>query len=257
VPAGQTLETMSDRRARFLTEADHGKFDEIRRSFHARDDALRGARHLMLWFEHDLYDQLQLLQILATIAEQRDAMAELICIDSFPGVEPFYGLGQLTPAQLASLWPQRIRVTTAHTALGERAWKAFCSPDPLALRNLVSDNLSPLPFLRAALQRHLEEFPAPPDGLGRTDRQILRAIEAGAQQFEAVFRANQEAETAPYMGDMTIRSRLDALSRAWHPLITREPFTLTTEGRRVLAGEADARKLNGIDRWLGGVHLKE
>jgi hypothetical protein len=30
---------------------------------------------------------------------------------------------------------------------------------------------------------------------------------------------------------------------------------LTNVGRRVLAGKDDAVALNGIDRWIGGVHL--
>jgi hypothetical protein len=256
VPTGLTLEAMSDVRARFLAACDWGKFEEIRRSFNARDDALRGARHVVLWFEHDLYDQLQLLQILAALANQPETKAELINIGSFPGVEPFHGLGQLTPVQMASLWPQRIRVAGRHTALAARAWKAFCSPDRLALPNVLAGDTSALPFLRAALQRHLEEFPTAPDGLGRTDRQILRAVAEEQQRFEDVFRANQAAEAAPFMGDATFRLHLDALTHARHPLLTREPITLTPTGRRVLAGELDARSLNGIDRWFGGVHLK-
>ena len=35
---------------------------------------------------------------------------ELICIDRFRGIKRFTGLGQLTPQQLASLWPKRKRV---------------------------------------------------------------------------------------------------------------------------------------------------
>jgi hypothetical protein len=30
---------------------------------------------------------------------------------------------------------------------------------------------------------------------------------------------------------------------------------LTAAGARVLAGQADQIALNGIDRWIGGVHL--
>ena len=30
---------------------------------------------------------------------------------------------------------------------------------------------------------------------------------------------------------------------------------LTADGRRVLGGEADHVRLNGVDRWVGGVHL--
>jgi len=31
---------------------------------------------------------------------------------------------------------------------------------------------------------------------------------------------------------------------------------LTDAGARVLAGEADHVSLNGVDRWIGGVHLQ-
>jgi hypothetical protein len=248
-PSGLPLEGMSDVRARFLASSGAGTFADLRREFGARDAALRGARQVVLWFEHDLYDQLQLIQILATLETQPETTSELICISKFPGVEPFYGLGQLSPVQLASLWPARRRVTQAQLALGARAWKAFCAPDPFALRALSN-------VLRDALLRHLEEFPSSPDGLSRTERQIMRAVAAGHRTFEAIFRANQEQETAPFLGDSVVQSRIDALITARTPLLTRDPITLTPAGERVLAGEVDARQLNGIDRWLGGVHLK-
>ena len=255
-PAGLALEAMSDVRARFLASTGAGTFADIRRELGARDAALRGARQVALWFEHDLYDQLQLIQILATLATQPETSAELISISRFPGVEPFLGLGQLSPAQLASLWPGRRRVSPAQLTLGTRAWKAFCSPDPLALQNLVSSDTAALPFLRDALVRHLEEFPSPPDGLSRTDRQILRVVAAGNQTFDSIFEANQAMETAPFLGDAVVHLRINGLVNARAPLLTREPHALTPAGQRVLAGDADARKLSGIDRWLGGVHLK-
>ena len=256
VPAGLALEAMSDVRARYLSSVGAGTFADLRGELGARDAALRGARQVVLWFEHDLYDQLQLIQILATLATQPETTSELISISKFAGVEPFYGLGQLSPAQLASLWPLRRRVTAAQLALGTRAWKAFCSSDPLALQNLASSDTAALPFLHDAIVRHLEEFPSSPDGLSRTDRQLLRAAAAGHQTFAAIFQANQEQEAAPFMGDTVVRQRIDAMTNARAPLLTREPYVVTAAGHRVLAGEADARLLNGLDRWIGGVHLK-
>ncbi|MGH7955477.1 MAG: DUF1835 domain-containing protein [Opitutaceae bacterium] len=256
VPAGLALEAMSDVRARFLASTGAGSLQSILRLFGARDAALRAARQVVLWFEHDLYDQLQLIQILATLATQRETTAGLICIDTFPGVDSFHGLGDLTPAQLASLWPGRQRVARAHLAVGARAWTAFSSPDPLALRHLLATDISALPFLQAALERFMEEFPSPPDGLSRTERQILGAVTAGHTTFDAVYRANQKQEAAPFLGDTIIQRRIEALTNARIPLLTREPITLTAAGQRVLAGEADARQLNGLDLWLGGVRLK-
>jgi hypothetical protein len=255
VPAGLTLEGTSDVRAHFLAHSDGASFPAVSERFAERDRALGTARHVVLWFEHDLYDQLQLLQILATLSDKPDVAAEMVCIDAFPGVEPFYGLGQLTPIQLASLWPKRQPVTAEQLSLGSRAWKAFTSPDPGAVPRLLATDLGALPFLRNALRRLLDEFPAPPTGLGRTERQLLQAIAQGVRSFAELFAANAAAEEASFMGDTTVQSRLEALIRAPTPLVTPEPYTLTTVGRRVLAGEVDARQLEGIDRWIGGVHL--
>jgi hypothetical protein len=255
VPSGLALEAMSDLRARYLASTAGRSFPAVWREFGARDAALRSARKAVLWFEHDLYDQLQLIQILATLASQRDTSAALICIDAFPGVEPFYGLSQLTPSQLAALWPSRRKLRPAQLTLGTRAWNAFCSSDPLAVRHLLATDTSALPFLAPSLNRFLEEFPSEPDGLSRTERQILRAVAAGHQTLDAIFRANQEQEAAPFLGDTSVQTRITALTKARTPLLTRDPITLTAAGERVLAGKTDARQLNGIDRWLGGVHL--
>jgi hypothetical protein len=124
------------------------------------------------------------------------------------------------------------------------------------VRDLLATDTSALPFLRPAFERWLEEFPSLPDGLPRTERQILRAVAAGNQAFETIFRANQEQELAPFMGDSVVEMRLAALTNAPTPLLTRAPIMLTPAGSRVLGGEVDARQLNGIDRWFGGVHLK-
>ncbi len=69
--------------------------------------ALQAGRQVVLWFEHDLYDQLQLLDILAMAAAAGRA-PELIVVGSFPGKPSFRGLGELTADQLQTLWPARV-----------------------------------------------------------------------------------------------------------------------------------------------------
>lgn len=256
VPGGLPLERMSETRARFISACGWASFTETIRQFSARDAALRSARRVTLWFEHDVYDQLQLIQILATLAQQPDTTATLIAIDRFPGVPEFHGLGQLTPAQIATLWPQRQPVTAPQLTLAARAWKAFTASDPTALRAFLANDLTALPLLRAALERLLEEYPVAPHGLGRTDRQILASISAGAEDFDALFRHAQAAESSPYHGDASLRLHLDDLTRAATPLASGPPYRLTELGQRVLAGEADARTLRPPDRWIGGVRLR-
>jgi hypothetical protein len=255
VPAGLTLEAMSEERAKFIGSCGWGDEGDVRRGFEARDRALRGASHVVLWFEHDLYDQLQLIQILSALRGQPETEVELICIGEFPGIAPFYGLGQLTAEQISSLWPKRSRVAAAQFSLADRAWQAFSASEPAMLAGLLEEDLSALPFLRAALERLREEYPAPQDGLSRTERQILAAVSVGASTFEAVFQQSQQREAAPYLGDSALRRHLDRLQAGASPLLTAEPLRVTAAGKQVLAGERNECRLNGIDRWIGGVHI--
>jgi len=50
---------------------------------------------------------------------------------------------------------------------------------------------------------------------------------------------------------------VDGLCTCRSPLIREEggEYWITDTGREVLAGRADQVRLNGINRWLGGVHL--
>src|SRR5688500_6585215 len=116
------------------------------------------ARHdpydeLILWFEHDLFDQLNLIQLLPWIRDHLPAAkpVSLICIASFPGRPDFKGLGELTPDELASLLKTRQRVSEAQHDLARRAWHAFRAPTPAALDQLRREDTSALPYLAAGI----------------------------------------------------------------------------------------------------------
>src|SRR5215210_5792326 len=107
--------------------------DEVEDELRARDErlaaTLEAGEPVVLWFEHDLYDQLQLVQVLAGLPDAPSCV-ELICIGTFPGRPGFAGLGELQPAELASLWPQRVPVTAAHVGAARAAWDRFRGADP-------------------------------------------------------------------------------------------------------------------------------
>jgi hypothetical protein len=102
VPAG-SRQALLRTRAAFLSACGWGSSQAILSSLERRDgrllQALRDRQQVVLWFEHDLYDQLQLLDILA-LASAADRPPELIVIGSFPGEPSFRGLGELTADQL-------------------------------------------------------------------------------------------------------------------------------------------------------------
>ena len=94
-------------RAAFLTGAARTTGAEGADMFAERDRTLADNRdgEYVLWFEADLYDQLQIIQILARLADL-GVPAEritLICIGEHPGIARFGGLGELTAEQLREL----------------------------------------------------------------------------------------------------------------------------------------------------------
>jgi len=231
--------------------ADHGAYDE-----------------LVLWFEHDLFDQLNLIQLLPFIRAHVPASktVSLICIGSFPGYPHFHGLGELEAPDLASLLPTRQLVSAAQYDLAEDAWRAFRQPTPEALDALVSRSkdrqlrteTAALPFLARALRRFLENYPWTRDGLSRTERKLLTLAAEGRADWPAVFPRMIEGEDAYYVADTELMELTTSLASGPAPLLdgTTGVPSLTRAGRDVLDGRADRVTLCGIDRWFGGVHLQ-
>jgi hypothetical protein len=266
-------------RAQWLAGEYEAEFAETRASLAAFDRTItQPGRHdeIVLWFEHDLFDQLLLIRTLDLLGRSersaRHAKVSLICIGEFPGVERFVGLGQLNAEQLASLYPQRKTVTAEQYALSSEAWRAFRADNPSELLALLvqlkSDGTAnaTLPFLPGAIHRLFEEYPSTINGLSRSAQAILRALDAAPLDAGVLFPTTQAEEARPFMGDLGHFDIVRGLASARVPLTAIEPappandlrghtVSITDAGRRVLAGRDDAVALNGIDEWRGGVHL--
>ena len=213
---------------------------------------------LVLWYEHDLFDQLNLIQILTHLGRTRPSCSvTLVSIDSFPGHPDFKGIGELEPADVASLFEMRRPITDAQVALGTRAWSAYRSADPRAIEALLQTDTAALPFLAKALRRHLEEFPSATNGLSRSEQRVMEQAINGPIDLRAAWPRAVAGERWFYLTDSSFADRTQGLAASSPPLLTlrREEFELTSAGRDVLSGAADRLRLCGIDRWLGGVHL--
>ncbi|HMG22621.1 MAG TPA: DUF1835 domain-containing protein [Kofleriaceae bacterium] len=232
---------------------------------HGVDEAA-GAEELILWFEHDLFDQLALIRLLARLARRGlPAQLTLVSIDRHPEVPVFLGLGQLQPEQLAALWPRRTPLSRDAIEEAITAWIAVTAPDPRALPFLTK-RIKALPFLAGALERQLEELPDPTSGLSRTERQVLAAIARGEATAQAIVQAVQAIDPRYPITDMVLLWTLHVLGRCG--FVAGAPdaapsaaamktvnVTVTPRGREALAGAIDRVHECGIDDWRGGVRL--
>jgi len=134
VPAGPRRDLIQARAA-FLSASGWGSRRSILASLEDRDrqlvQALKEGHQVVLWFEHDLYDQLQLVDALALAAP---SVPELIVVGSFPGRPAFRGLGELTADELETLWSARVPASQDTLAAAVSVWAAVRHPDPSARR---------------------------------------------------------------------------------------------------------------------------
>jgi hypothetical protein len=241
-------------------------------------DAYAQHEEVVLWFEHDLFDQLLLIRHLDWFARHGlgSTKLSLICIGRFPGIEMFLGLGQLTPDQLRSLLDTRAEVTAEQFELGRRAWQAFTCQDPSGIERLLESDTRALAFLGPALRRWLEEFPATDSGLPRSEREILSVLAEGPLPMRSLYHAYVRRESSLTPTDTSFRSRIGDLASGPRPLIAVQlesvdaaglatdvnavglpngTVAITSAGSEVLAGTVDWLSLTPFDRWLGGVHV--
>jgi len=207
---------------------------------------------IVLWFEHDLYDQAALVRVLAGFALRKNLPGiELIAIDRFRGIKRFIA--------------RRKRIGRGQLTLGAKAWAALRAPAPEPLEALCKSDLRALPFLKIALQRQLQELPWTNDGLSLTERNALVALAKGSRSAAEVYAdAQMKRDPQPFMGDLFFWSVLRDLIDAPRPPIAvsagtrraawpRRLLRLTSTGKALLAGKLDWQRTGPLERWVGGI----
>jgi hypothetical protein len=276
-PAGLSASDWLRLRADFLTRAyepaDRDVLLELTKQQAALESHARD-QEIVLWFAHDFNCQIHLISVLALLqglGSSQDRLS-LICIGEFPGVDPFVCLGQLDSQKLGSLFGSRHQVTDDELDLARKAWSAYCSADPSDIQVLINSDTSALPFLADALRLHLARFPSQKNGLGLIENWTLEQLSRDAEKFASLFVRFIGQYPLYGLGDTQFWRSLKRMSDcdqrliritgvpdgatlesiAWGPV----NVEITPVGSRVLDGRDDFIELNGIDQWLGGVHLQ-
>ena len=259
VPSGLTLRRLSQVRSKFWTSGKStGELDK-------RDTHLLHYREydeVVLWFGSDCtLCHLSLAQVLSWFDEQKMRPKTLSWVSQHGGV--------LTPNQMRKAFAQRRALDGSQLKEASRFWSAFRSSSPAGLSRLLSSAGLSFPGRAGAIRRMLQEYPGRRGGLSRLEGKLLGLIRSkGEMQAARAVIAVLRTET---VGDLLLLDMLRNFVTAPQPLLGYSaPFSgwvksykfngaklaLTDTGRRVLAGQEDHVALNGIDRWIGGVHLQ-
>lgn len=210
---------------------------------------------------------------LATVLLAMDSLArvDLVYVEQIDKPKGPYrvpALGVINPEELAQA-PPPVPLSAADLHSMAKAWRAWASPTPGPLLDYMDAREVPSPA-RRALAPLLYRYPGVGSGLNRWEFSALGHIaDYQPELVSAVGHTMADAfHDGTTIGDGWLFWRLRRLaSRALpHPLLELDPadgfelrgrsVKLTPAGEAVLAGEANALELNGLDDQVGGVILR-
>jgi hypothetical protein len=212
-------------RAQFLCRGTGGRLSEetvldtLRRQYRKLETAGEWER-IVLWFDACLFDQSMLAHLLVCLRLQGIRDLDLLCVDAFPGIEPYNGLGQLLPEELASVYDRRRPVTHDQFEFAEVVDRSFALQDTSEFLRLAELADAPLPWIPAAMKRWLQELPDTESGLGRLEQFVVEAVRTGCETPEQIYAFASAAETPPqFWGDTTLWAKINDLADRQPPLV--------------------------------------
>lgn len=254
--SGWNEKEMAARRAVFLEEilgipAD--RMEMVLRYQEQRLNRLPLDSQVVFWCAPNRHDQMMLTYLLSRLADRGLQRAEWV---KLPGVEPPSGL---SGPDLVQRFENRQPLGQRHLEQAASAWRSYISPDPRDIEEWLKITPSFLPDLRSVFQRHLEYFPSAFNGLNVVEELILQKIREQPMDFPELFRELSLLREEDGLSQVHLAILLNDLGDISPPLIRFEgeaAIIPTPLGERVLAGEENRLQVCGIDRWLGGVHLR-
>lgn len=273
VPASKSLDALAEQRVAYFQLQSFG-FSRLGRDYYtARNRRLADAvatADLVLYFQRNYLDQLQLLEVLDTIAAAPERRSvRIVHVEGF--------IDELTEQATADLDKKAVEVTPEALDLARAAWEAYRQPTPEAWADLLSYETAALPFLARAIQRGLEELPHTGSGLTRSQLQIVELLKRHNLAARDLYRAHFSMEPHSHLEDWMFYAILDGLADGpfalvegksevafnpnmalidWRRYVLPE-MKLTSYGAAVLKGEVDDRAHNGTDHWWGGTLLTD
>lgn len=211
---------------------------------------LQSYQQITLWFEYDLFCQINLLGLLSWMSQEdiSNLQIDLICIDEFPGMPHFRGLGQLSSGDFRGLLDHKLRLDNRNLLFAKYAWNAYSGSAPGDL--LLLEIPQQFPYMQTAFYHHLRRFPSTFNGLGAIEQYQLEIIKehqpSGNQLISKLINDLHQWGFGDYQ-------YLQVLSNLGPAINKGEKLTLNRLGESLLAGDNDYLDLEFEPYYLGGV----
>ncbi len=212
---GETPAAFWETRARFINQTYGGTPDGYEAKVVAEVEKIPrvpGGAEVNLWFEHDLFCQVNTWFLMALLEERADnLLVNRVMPQADPGTDVWRGFGPADGESLVAAYWNRVPLTRADLALGKDLWEAYRRHDLQRLEALAARETGRFPYLREVVRAHAERYPAP----GRTSRPVAvleDIVSAGTTDFPAIYREFFRREGVYGFGDSQVKRLLPEVS---------------------------------------------
>ena len=208
--------------------------------------------HIVLWFEYDLFCQVNMLAVLSWLkANRKYAEVSLVCSGKEDDSNRLFGLNELNEEQLLKLYENRTILTQDDIEYADYVWQLYCSDNPIRLENLMDFKNYQFDYLSDAIKSHLHRFPSIKNGLNEMENNILRlALETKPTSKKSFLSTLLKNQGSLGFGDTQYERALTRLK----PLFSSfSPVRLTKNGKEILDNQTSYYScLQDNEVYLGG-----
>tara|TARA_R110002124_G_scaffold39716_2_gene125276 strand:- start:754 stop:1698 length:945 start_codon:yes stop_codon:yes gene_type:complete len=213
----------------------------------------KNNKEIVLWFEHDLFCQINMLAVLSWLNRYRKGYdISLICSGKIGNSTKMYSISELNKNQINNHFKNRVALSQDDIEYADYIWQLYCSDSPLRLETVYKFNpMSPFHYLATAIEAHLQRFPSIKNGLNKIENTVLET--AQNQNFtskkELISSLIQEQKVYG-LGDLQYEHSIDTLNPLFNSF---NPVKLSKKGKQVLENQLNfyGQIRNDIS-YLGG-----
>jgi hypothetical protein len=270
------IESWRPFRESYWSDIDHNtNFEDFSYSIYLRDfyynfDDLKSAQECKLWIGTGLSDQL-LLSFIVKLFDFHGLEYQKLSVYQYEraGEKNFevQGLGLLNPDQI-KIHPSPFTLTEKQVAQIIHAWDVVTASTPELYLSYLKTKGDMMPLLKRALISLFYRYPKASNGLSYWDETLLKYTEKFGPRTAKIlgYSMTEYFSGLDLVGDFYLFGRLKNLSQTTlnKPLsrmnslnlpLRETETTILPNGLKALSKNINVIQENGIDDWVGGVHL--
>ncbi len=167
---------------------------------------LSGYNNVVLWFEFDLFCQVNLLALCTYLLGNyvKKAKYYLVCTGYKKGEQELQSLSDYSPLEFKTLFENKIALSKSNLEFAKNCWNIYVENDLNKLKSFDFNKNLKFQYLQLAMDQHLNRFPTE-NGLNQIENKILEIINSNLFSKNEIVNALliwQQNETVYGFGDL-------------------------------------------------------